>query len=293
MRKNTLVITAVFLLVISALIMAQPKPRVAVMAFQEEFDRSWWVSGKMGEKASSLFAQAMWDTKKFQLIERKEIETILKEHNLSASGAVTVETAVKLGKLLGADYMVLGAVVEFGWDKYGGRIGRFNVGGTVYNYNSTINVRIVNVETSEIVFMGSGSGSHRTGAVGLEGYSAGAESSYDSVAGETFKPAVEKIAEKLREDIGSLITYQGFGRVADVDEGDVFINRGSKDGVKVGDTYDVYHLGKAIKDPDTGKVLSRRKKKTATVKVISVESASLAICEIVTGKVEAGDLIEK
>ena len=293
MRKNTLVITAVLLLVLTALIMAQPKPRVAVMPFQEEFDRNWWVSGKMGEKASSMFAQAMWDTKKFHLLERKEIQTILKEHNLSASGAVTVETAVKLGKLLGADYMVLGAVIEFGWDKYGGRIGRFNVGGTVYNYNSTINVRIVNVETAEIVFMGSGSGSHRTGGVGIEGYSASAESSYDSVAGETFKPAVEKIAEKLRADIGSLITYQGFGRVADVDEGEVYINRGAKDGVQVGDTFDVYHLGKAIKDPDTGKVLSRRKRKVGTIKVISVETASLSICSIVSGKASAGDLIEK
>ncbi|MCG8377171.1 MAG: hypothetical protein MI702_11895 [Chlorobiales bacterium] len=296
--KGKIFVCACLLSVLSVMALAQPKPRVAVMPFAEEFDRAWWVNGRMGDKASTLVNEALFKARMFALVERKEIGTILKEHNLAASGAVTVETAVKLGKLLGADFMVLGAVTEFGWDKYGGRIpgtsrilGRSK--GEVYNYNSTITVRIVNVETSEIVFMGSGSGSHRTFGVGIKGYEASAESSYDSIAGETFKPAVEKIATEIRAESANMNTYQGFGRVADVEGSEVYINRGSKDGVKVGDRFTIKRFGREIKDPDTGKVLRRITKQVGVIEVVSVDGPNFSTCKLVEGEAKAKDMVEK
>jgi curli biogenesis system outer membrane secretion channel CsgG len=268
------------------------------MDFNEEFDQAWWVSGKLGEKAASLLNQALWDAQVFNLVERRELETVMSEHDLAASGAVTPQTAVQLGKLLGADYMVLGAVTEFGWDKYEGRIPYSSrvlggSGGELYNYNSAISVRIVNVETGEIEYMGRGSGSHRAFGVGFRGYEASAESSYDSIANETFQPAVEKIAQDIKQEASSLVTYQGFGRVADVADGEVYINRGSEDGVKVGDRFTVKRMGKEIIDPDTGKVLSRRTKTAGTIEVISVEGPHFAICKIVEGEIQPRDMIEK
>lgn len=278
--------------------MAQPKTRVAVMPFTEDYEEVWWVRGRLGTKAATMVTDELINTKKFTVIERRELDKILSEHNLSASGGTSTETAVKLGKLLGVEYMMLGSVREFGWDKYGGSIpgsSRLLGGsrGELYNYNSQISVRMVNVETGEIVFSAVGKGSHRAFAVGIRGYDASAESSYDSIAGETFGPAVQQIIESIKSESASLSTYQGFGRVADVDGKDIYINRGSDDGVRVGDVFTISRLGKEIKDPDTGKVMSRRKSVAGKIKVVSVEGPHMAICVLIEGEAVAKDMIEK
>lgn len=67
-----------------------------------------------------------------RIVERGRIADLLKEQDLGASGRVDANTAAKLGKLVGARYVVLGGFIDF----YG---------------DFRIDARIVNVETSELV----------------------------------------------------------------------------------------------------------------------------------------------
>lgn len=67
-----------------------------------------------------------------RVVEREEIEKLLAEQNLGASGKVTSETAAKIGKLVGARYVIAGTFIDF----YG---------------DFRLDARLVNVETSEIV----------------------------------------------------------------------------------------------------------------------------------------------
>src|SRR6266516_794695 len=67
-----------------------------------------------------------------RVVEREEIEKLLAEQSLGASGKVTPETAAKIGKLVGARYVIAGTVIDF----YG---------------DFRLDARLVNVETSEIV----------------------------------------------------------------------------------------------------------------------------------------------
>lgn len=67
-----------------------------------------------------------------RVVEREEIQKLLEEQNLGATGRVNPETAAKVGKLVGARYVVLGSFIDF----YG---------------DFRVDVRLVNVETSEIV----------------------------------------------------------------------------------------------------------------------------------------------
>src|SRR5436309_14153315 len=67
-----------------------------------------------------------------RVVEREEIEKLLAEQSLGASGKVTRETAAKIGKLVGARYVVAGTFIDF----YG---------------DFRLDARLVNVETSEIV----------------------------------------------------------------------------------------------------------------------------------------------
>ena len=67
-----------------------------------------------------------------RVVERQEIQRLVDEQNLGAQGRVDPQTAAKVGKLVGARYVVLGTFVDF----YG---------------DFRVDVRLVNAETSEIV----------------------------------------------------------------------------------------------------------------------------------------------
>jgi hypothetical protein len=73
----------------------------------------------------------------FTLVERAELEKLLSEQRFQASGAVDNETAVKLGKVVGAGVLLLGNIQKMG--------GKYN-----------INARLVNAETGEIIVSGYG-----------------------------------------------------------------------------------------------------------------------------------------
>jgi TolB-like protein len=67
-----------------------------------------------------------------RIVERGRIKDLLAEQDLGSTGRVDANTAAKLGKLVGARYVVLGGFIDF----YG---------------DFRIDARIVNVETSELV----------------------------------------------------------------------------------------------------------------------------------------------
>src|SRR5437773_1708616 len=67
-----------------------------------------------------------------RVVEREEIQKLIEEQNLGPSGRVDAQTAAKIGKLVGARYVVLGTFIDF----YG---------------DFRVDARLVSVETSEIV----------------------------------------------------------------------------------------------------------------------------------------------
>lgn len=74
------------------------------------------------------------------------------------------------------------------------------------------------------------------------------------------------------------------GEVVIVDGDDVFLNLGSKDGIKVGDVLPVFVSGKEISDPRTGDLLGSRDTKTGEVQVIEIRAEHLCLATIITGK---------
>jgi TolB-like protein len=67
-----------------------------------------------------------------RVVERQEIQRLLDEQNLGAQSRVDPQTASKIGKLVGARYMVMGTFVDF----YG---------------DFRVDVRLINTETGEVV----------------------------------------------------------------------------------------------------------------------------------------------
>src|SRR5882672_3692832 len=67
-----------------------------------------------------------------RVVERQEVQRLVDEQNLGAQGRVDPQTASKIGKLVGARYMVMGTFVDF----YG---------------DFRVDVRLINTETGEVV----------------------------------------------------------------------------------------------------------------------------------------------
>jgi TolB-like protein len=110
------------------------RPGVAVLAFEnggsyglnkEDYDALQ--RGMAGMMISELAANNGW-----RVVERAQVQKLLDEQNLGTSGRVDAQTAAKIGKLVGAKYVVTGSFIDLSGD-------------------FRLDVRIVNGETSEIV----------------------------------------------------------------------------------------------------------------------------------------------
>jgi len=67
-----------------------------------------------------------------RLVDREQVQRLIEEQNLGASGRVEAQTAARIGKLVGARYVITGQFIDF----YG---------------DFRIDARLINVETGEIV----------------------------------------------------------------------------------------------------------------------------------------------
>lgn len=81
---------------------------------------------------SELLTQAMLRKEIFRLIERTQLNNVLEEQKLQQSGAIDSESAVKVGKVMGVETLIMGRV-----DKVGKRY--------------QLNARLVEVESGEIL----------------------------------------------------------------------------------------------------------------------------------------------
>ena len=127
-------ILSLFLILFSANIIVSQTIRVAILDFDN-------ISGipkydGLGKAMSSMLIsdiEANVSPKRLQLVERAQVQKILKEQNFQASGSVNKNTAVQTGKILGVNYLLVGDVY-------------------ILNDQLIINARLTNTETGDIVF---------------------------------------------------------------------------------------------------------------------------------------------
>jgi TolB-like protein len=103
-------------------------PMVAVLPFDAKS-----LSQDARDGLSASFASELLRTGKFRVMERSQMDLILKEQGFQQSGACSGDQcAVEMGKLLAVDAMVLGTVAKVG-ETY------------------TLNARLVNVQSGEVL----------------------------------------------------------------------------------------------------------------------------------------------
>jgi curli biogenesis system outer membrane secretion channel CsgG len=287
--------TAVVLMIGVALVgapssvFAQAKIRIAVSNFENNSTWSWW-GDNLGRAAADELATQLVQTGKFTVIERAQLDAILREQNLGASGAVTSATAAKVGKLLGVQLLLTGSITAFSIKRTS--IGLRGIGGSYSNAESKVDARLVNTETGEVMIVAVGQGNKRMGGGYFKGVSA--EQTFDQgAAQEALRPAVEQVVVKLAEQTASLQSMTPAapeGQIVSTRAGSYYINRGAGAGVKVGQKFNVHHVVDEIKDAD-GRLLDTVIEQTGVLEVTQV-LANSSVCKLVSGKAAVNDAVK-
>ncbi len=271
----------------------QVKKRVAVAEFSNK-------SGYRGagEGVSDMLTTALVKSGEFVVIERKELGKIMEEQHLGASGQVTPETAAKVGKLLGADLLVLGSLSELG-TKDRAVSGGSNLFGAAINAKSAraaVDIRLVNSTTGEVIASETEEGTEST--IGLGGSYKGINFSdfskwNDTDLGKAAREAIDKCVELIRDNMAK-VPWSGRILKANAD-GTVIMKPGSDGNVKEGMEFDVYRAGEQLKDPDTGLVLGAEEEKVGRIKVEEdMLDGKAAKARVIDGKdLQVGDYVRE
>ena len=221
--------------------------------------------------AESLIAKLVQDGN-VSVIERNAIDKLLAEQNLSNSDRTDPLTAAKLGRVLGVDAIILGTITHYDYDDKitGGGGTRFGGFGGVsmklkhdIKAKVVISTRLVSPDTAEVLMVSQGSGELDRKGVKMDmrntsGISALQGNVNNPVLNECLDKAIVQLAGQLETEFPKLAPHVPVleGLVADAsDSGQLVLNIGARDGVKVGEHLQVWRTGREIRDPVTGKVL--------------------------------------
>jgi curli biogenesis system outer membrane secretion channel CsgG len=278
---------------------------IAVMKFSVTAGSgsSYWHSATwdLGEGMAEMTTTALVESGKFRVLERQQINDVLGEQDFGDTGRVDPSTAAKIGKIVGAQYLLYGTVNEFEYSKSGEtggvRIAGVRVGAGQAKAHIGMDVRVVDAVTGEIVFSTrSTANASRTGfKVGYSGSDFGANvgAFRKTPMGEATRKAIEDAIGKLSGQFGGEAAAPGpvtwSGTLIVAEGGALVIKAGKASGLKPGDVLTVFR-------PKTvnagGEILTVGEDKIGKIRLTSVgDSASSA--EAVEGSgFKTGDIVK-
>ena len=217
------------------------KRKVAIARFSNEttyakglfYDKA---NDPVGKQAVDILSTKLASSNKFILLERQDLDLIENELNLTGNAGL---------QKVGADYLIIGSVTEFG---------RKNMGdNNVFSRSKTqvvqagVSIRLVDVSTGEIIYSEEAKGEAETTNKTVLGV--GESTDYDAtLSDKAISAAISKLVENV---INNCMDRPWKSFFLSYDEDGILISGGKSQGLKVGDKYDVYEKGKKVKNPQT------------------------------------------
>lgn len=242
----------------------KPLMRLGVLKFLSRADG---VSEQQAAAIGDIFARFLTNSPSLVIVERDRIDEIAKEHQIAQSGPFKDNDIIQLGKLMTCNYMLTGSVTNL--ERKVSEVDYYFVVETRHEISATIDVRVIDVETSKVIMAFSENGtSSRKG----EGFFL-AQLPIKSQKGKVFEGVEESaIAEaafratfKIREAlVGDRI------QVIDVAAKEITINAGESLGVGKGVLFGVYSEGKEVFNLD-GTSMGRKLTLVAVVRITDTQ----------------------
>lgn len=207
----------------------------------------------MGKQALDILSSKLAASGKFILLERNDMATLLQE---CQNGQTTPAQ-------IGADYMIIGSITQFG-RKNTGKQGVFTNTNT-QTVEATVDIRLVDVSTGLIVYSGEGKGQAQLTSKTTLGV--GGKASFDATLSDK---AISEAIGQLVENIVNKCTDKPWQTyILSNDTDGTIIAGGANQGLSAGDVFEVVTKGKRVKNPQTGIMIELPGKKIGTATILS------------------------
>ena len=286
--KKLLIMLGVILLAIPVQGKAQEgerslKRKVAIGRFSNEtqyaksifYDKE---NDPMGKQASDILAARLASTDKFLLIERQDYDKIAAE--LNTGGGISQE--------IGADYLILGSITEYGRKTVGNQ--RVFSSTKEQIVEAGVSIRLVDVSTGLIVYSGEAKGEAVTENKQVLGF--GSQADYDAtLSDKAISAAITKLVENI---LFTCMDNPWKAYLLTEDEGVYFVSGGKSQGIRAGDEYTVMERGRQVKNPQTGLMIELPGKEVARIRIDqtlgSTISDEVSMATLISGAVDAAQL---
>jgi len=273
---------------------AGPKKVIAVARFKNK--TNWTGQINLGTGMADQLITALMNSGRFIVIERGNIQAVLREQDFAASGRTTKRGGAKIGKLTRAQILIQGAITEFGYKGGGGsaiNIKGFSLGGNEKEAVVGIDLRIYDTTTGQVLASKACRGTARASGVNIGyvdkdwSFASGGEKNtpIDFAVRSAITQALDFIAVELDN-----VPWQG--RIAMVKDNVIYINVGRTSGITAGEQFTVYKRGEPIIDPDSGISLGAETTKIGRIEVVKVREKFSKTTPVSGSGFSAGDIIK-
>ncbi len=262
--------------------------RYSITVTEFENRSGWGGYWSIGDAWDTVLTDMLNQTGKFIVLGETDMRmAAMGEQDLAASGATAGgKKAPVSGQLTPAQLLVKGAITHAqgttGSAGGGIRIKGFKIGGGGGKGEVNATIYIVDSTTGQVVASKSVVGTHKRKSMGV-GYATGSwGGSFGGEENDNVGLAVQDAcAAAVAFMIEQLPNIKWTGSVVLVKGDKVYVNRGSREGVSVGQTFTAGEV-EVIRDPDTGEVLDESMTEVARLTVNQVKE-KLSIAEVTSG----------
>lgn len=264
--------------------------RYSVAVTKFENNSGWAGQWNLGDAWDTVLTDMLNQTGKFIVLGETDMRAAaMDEQDFAASGRTAggKKTPVT-GQMTPAQILVKGAITHAQGDTGGAgggvRIKGFRIGGGGGSGEVNATIYMVDSTTGQVLASKSVVGTHKRSAMNV-GYATGDwGASFGGDKKDNVGLAVEDAcAEAVAFMLGQLPNILWTGSVVMVKGNEVYLNRGAREGVTVGQTFTVGEV-EVIRDPDTGEILDESMTPTARLTVNQVRE-KLSIATVTSGNV--------
>lgn len=234
------------------------KRKVAIGRFSNETQYGKGVfynkeNDPIGKQALDILSAKLAASNQFILLERNDLSALLEECAKGGNAAQTI----------GADYMIIGSVTEFG-RKNVGRDGIFT-STKQQVVEAKVSMRLVDVASGLIIYSDEAAGSAELTSRSTFGI--GGKAGFDATLSDK---AISEAIGQLVENIINKCTGKPWRTyLISHDSDGTIIAGGASQGIAEGDTFAIMTKGKTVKNPQTGVNIELPGKQVGTVTVLS------------------------
>lgn len=197
-KRNLLAVS--FLFILFSIPAAEAKPGLSVRAFDSKINTC---SSAEAAAITEMMTTELFNADIFSILEREKLEYVGEEIRLGQSGLVDPSTAPEVGKIKGARYTMTGAITVYYYNASGGYVhvpGILGAGAASKTAYVTIDLRVIDTATSEVVYANAEQGEAKREVEGiLSAYAGFARGSYGGILASATRDSVIKHVQSMKK----------------------------------------------------------------------------------------------